>query len=129
MFNFLLRSIVDTSAPCNEGDLRLVSGLDANSGRVEICHDGEWGTVCNDNWDIQDVKVVCQQLGYQYALAVGDASVFGGGFDQVWLDEVNCTGSETRLTDCLHEGWGNENCNHFEDAGAFCSSEWMMALV
>ena len=100
-----------------------MSGLSASSGRVEICHDNEWGTVCDDRWDIHDVEVVCRQLGFDYALAVGGTRVFGRGFDKVWLDDVNCTGRESKLADCMHPGWNTHNCNHYEDAGVFCSGE------
>lgn len=102
--------------PGDEGALRIVSTDTANMGRLEIFHDGVWGTICDDVFDEIDATVACQQLGY----STGTSYTAGGGVDPIWMDDLACTGSELRLADCVFSGWAMHNCSHGEDVGVSC---------
>ena len=64
------------------------------------------------------ISVVVQSVG---ASAVSKAG-FGQGTVQIWLDNVACTGSETRLIDCPANALGSHKCAHSEDAGVRCGT-------
>jgi len=48
---------------------------------------------------------------------------YGPGQGQIWLDNLQCTGSETQLGYCSHSGWGNHNCKHDEDVSISCNND------
>jgi hypothetical protein len=101
------------------GRVRLVGGSTANEGRVEIYYSDEWGTVCDDDWDMQDADVVCHQLGYPGASGYRTSATFGKGSGMVWIENVHCSGQETSLVRCGFNGWGSD-CDHSSDAGVVC---------
>ncbi|TDH00339.1 hypothetical protein EPR50_G00187460 [Perca flavescens] len=112
----------DASALCAGNPLRLVNGTDRCSGRVEVQHDGQWGTVCDDEWDIKDAEVVCRAMDCGTAKTAKSSSFFGQGQGPIWLDDVGCIGNETSLMHCRHSTLGVHNCGHGEDAGVVCSA-------
>ncbi|XP_066574375.1 macrophage scavenger receptor types I and II isoform X2 [Amia ocellicauda] len=102
--------------------VRLVNGLTPRQGRVEVYHEGQWGTICDDKWDITDGSVVCKMLGFQRADRVYTHAYFGRGIGNILLDEVSCTGKETSIFDCQSSAVGKSDCTHSEDAGVSCTT-------
>jgi len=87
---------------------------------VEVYHNGEWGTVCDNGWDLNDAQVVCSELGLGEASAARHNAFYGQGSGDIWLENLNCVGTEWTIGNCSHRGWGIENCDHSEDAGVKC---------
>ncbi|CAL8400977.1 unnamed protein product [Boreogadus saida] len=114
------RSVSNGQTP-NEGAVRLVAGLHQCEGRVEVFSGSEWGTVCDDAWDIPDAQVVCNQLGCGEAAVARPEAFFGPGAGPILLDNLKCRGDESSLQGCSHIAWDVHNCDHSEDAGVTCS--------
>ncbi|KAL0994782.1 hypothetical protein UPYG_G00127080 [Umbra pygmaea] len=101
--------------------IRVVNGNSSCQGRVEVFHNNIWGTVCDDDWDLDNAVVACRELGCGHAIAAKALAFFGYGSGPILLDNVDCEGNERRLEDCFHLGWGQHNCGHHEDAGVMCA--------
>ena len=112
--------IIVPYVPLIRFSVRLVDGIHSYEGRVEVNYQGEWGTVCGDGWDLNNADVICRQLGYPSASQAWQRAHFGQGSGLILLDEVSCSGSESDISDCRHDGWFNNDCGHGEDAGVTC---------
>ncbi|XP_026992470.1 putative DMBT1-like protein isoform X2 [Tachysurus fulvidraco] len=108
-------------------NIRLTSGYNSCSGRVEILHNGQWGTVCDDDWDLNDAEVVCRQIGCGKAVTAHPSAHFGQGSGEIWLNDVQCSGNESTITQCSHRGFRKHICSHREDAGVTCSDNVRLA--
>ncbi|OWF51265.1 Neurotrypsin [Mizuhopecten yessoensis] len=102
--------------------VRIVNGASNSSGRVEVFHAGEWGTVCDDRWERYEAVVVCRMLGYNYSTGqpIYQTTRYGSVTGPVWMRGVDCNGTEDSLADCSFDGWGQVelNCNY--PATLFC---------
>merc|ERR1712212_1182471 len=124
-----------------DGKIYYSSKNGPTSGRLEVLVDGRWGTVCDDSFEIgnggnwqKDPKdpsdsthstenrnnlatVVCRMLGKSSGNAYGLAK-FGPGSGDIFMDNVECTGSEDTIFKCKYV---TENCDHKEDVGVTCN--------
>ena len=102
------------------GDLRLQDGTAADNGRLEVFNNGQWGTVCDDVFGTNDARVACRQLGYPQGSVIRNTNTVNGT-GPIFLDQLECGGSESRLVDCSHNGIGIHDCQHIEDVGVNCA--------
>ncbi|XP_076005875.1 lysyl oxidase homolog 2A [Genypterus blacodes] len=110
----------DSNAPVIQ--LRLVGEKRKHyEGRVEVYYNGEWGTVCDDDFSIHAAHVTCRELGFLDAESWSPSAKYGRGEGRIWLDNVHCRGSETSLAQCESNGFGVSDCKHTEDVGVVCS--------
>ena len=102
----------------------MVEGVNATEGRVEVFLFGQWGTVCDSNWDLADATVICHQLGFLRAVGAPRSATFGAGSGPSWYSNVRCAGTENNLTECSKSiSLIGKACSHSRHAGVMCSSE------
>lgn len=115
--------VICSAAPV---ELRLVGGDTECEGRLEVKHQGEWGTVCGESWQEKEAAVVCRHLGCSSShgeAVLVQATSFGPGSGKIWLSDVTCAGQESDLWQCKHQMWGNPFCQHKQDVGVICAGE------
>ncbi|KAL5022243.1 hypothetical protein ScPMuIL_001398 [Solemya velum] len=119
---FLFIALSSVPFVCCKRDIRLMHGNGVNEGRIEILHDGQYGTICNNRFDEAAARVACRMLGFDLngGVKLYNSTKFGEGKEKIWLDQVFCDGSEQRIEDCEHGPWGVHHCEHDQDVGLAC---------
>lgn len=132
-------------AACENGTVRLYSESGSyfrRYGRVQVCVNNVWGTVCDHFWDDLDASVVCRMLGYSphgrmqrrnnnshvtcmyhYSGASALINSYTEGTWYVHIRDLNCTGNESSIWDCPMNGLSDYSCNHYDDASVICQCE------
>ena len=130
---FLSAELSTEYANCSTGDVR-INGTDdeqagTREGRVELCVNNAWGTVCGDNvFGPVDAGVVCQQMGGFYREG---ATVVPGGettSGPIFLELVDCSDTDNFLLDCgtFSNSLGLHSCDHTQDAHIRCFGKEMI---
>ena len=105
------------------GAIALFGGESPREGRLEVYHNGTWGTVCDDGFTEEAAKVVCYSLGFGLFGHEVNISLYSIGKSHIWLDDIQCSGSERHISECSHRGWGVHNCGHNEDVAVSCTGD------
>uniref|UniRef100_A0A1X7TKI1 SRCR domain-containing protein n=1 Tax=Amphimedon queenslandica TaxID=400682 RepID=A0A1X7TKI1_AMPQE len=97
---------------CDDGNLRLSGSSAEYAGRVEICIESYWTSLCDQNWDLKDAQVACRELGYSPYGAMPTYGCYTEGQLSFGITSINCTGSENALLNCSHNNIERSNCSN-----------------
>ncbi|XP_078685512.1 uncharacterized protein LOC144918527 [Branchiostoma floridae x Branchiostoma belcheri] len=114
------------SVVCDTSRIRLIGGSSPNEGRVEVRSEDSvnWGTVCHNQFDMKDADVICRMLGYPNATQVRNDAYFGQGTGPIYMADLRCDGNESSIFDCPYAGWTIHDCDHGQDAGVVCRTDF-----
>ena len=119
----LFTAISSEEGNCTTGELRL-NGLTLLEGRVEICINNAWGTICGDRFSSSDTQVICRMSGYAFngshSIPLSETPYYSGG--PIFLNNLECDGSEANVLNCSYS-LGVHTCSHDQDIAVRCEGE------
>ncbi|WAQ95385.1 NETR-like protein, partial [Mya arenaria] len=97
-----------------------IQGKASSTGRVEVFYMGKWGTICDDLFDNQDSQVLCAMMGYSIGRVNKSSynNFYGDG--NTVIDDLECAGVETDISQCKSREWGTHNCIRQENVFIDC---------
>ena len=108
--------------------MRLTYSTNPFSGHVEIyanstggLHNAEWRSICDENWDILNARVVCHQLGYPDAVAALTSARYDQSTALILIENMQCLGNESDFFACAHSGISDHTCEHDQYAVVECT--------
>jgi hypothetical protein len=107
---------------CYDGSVRLAGGDNRAEGRVEVCSNNTWRTVCDVGWDASDAGPTCNSAGFYWGGEVVIPNVFGAGTGEILASNISCNGSEYDLYQCSNTTDIPDVCSHDRDAAVACQS-------
>ncbi|XP_072345169.1 scavenger receptor cysteine-rich domain-containing protein DMBT1-like [Scyliorhinus torazame] len=102
---------------------RLVGGEDRCSGRVEVLHGEQWGTLCDVHFGFEAASVICEHLQCGAVKEIPRGAQFGKGTHRMWKENYRCRGNESRLWECPLSSAEQFNCSHENDVSVVCSDK------
>ena len=109
--------------------MRLSGSTSEYAGRVELCIELIWTSLCDQSWDLRDAQVACRELGYSPYGAMPTYGCYTEGQLSFGITSLNCTGSEDGLFNCSHSNPVLYNCRSHNDAGLICQSKRMCTNI
>lgn len=89
--------------------MRLIGLNKSNHGRLELYRNGNWQSICNDKWTVNETRVLCRQLGYDDFRKVDHHEILGKRVN-VWKNDTKCSSSEKALSECSSKIRSSKEC-------------------
>ena len=122
----------------------MVNGTFTTEGRVEVCSNGIWGTICANGFTAIDAYVICKELGYGLLgkdfeckmfvfiydpePTVYNNSYYGDGDGSIVISELDCKGYEPTVLDCAKKDYGSFTCSRSSIIGIVCQESKLYAM-